>query len=82
MAQQKRIQRGTMRLWVRSLALLGGLRIRRCRELGCRVTDAAQIWRGCGCGVGRRLQLQLDPYAAGVALKRQKTKNKIKIKLK
>ena len=26
--QQKQIQRGTMRLWVRSLALLSGLRIR------------------------------------------------------
>ena len=33
MAQQKRIQLGTMRFWVLSLALLSGLRIRHCREL-------------------------------------------------
>ena len=33
--QQKRIRLGTMRLWVRSLALLGGLRIWHCRELWC-----------------------------------------------
>ena len=31
-----------MRLWVRSLALLCGLRIRRCRELWCRL----QTWLG------------------------------------
>ena len=33
MAQQKQIRLGTMRLWVRSLAWLSGLRIRCCREL-------------------------------------------------
>ena len=32
-AQQKRIQLGTLRLWVRSLALLSGLRILHWREL-------------------------------------------------
>ena len=37
MAQQKRIQLGTMRLQVRSLALLSGLRIQRCRELWYRL---------------------------------------------
>ena len=36
MAQQKRILLGTMRLQVRSLALLRGLRIWRCLELWCR----------------------------------------------
>ena len=36
MAQQKQIQLGTMKLWVRSLALLSGLRIQRCHELWCR----------------------------------------------
>ena len=36
MAQRKRIQLRTVRLWVRSLALLSGLRIQRCRELWCR----------------------------------------------
>ena len=35
-AQWKRIQLGTMRLRVQSLALLSGLRIQRCRELWCR----------------------------------------------
>ena len=43
-----------------SLALLGGLRIRRCRELVVQFADTAHILRGCGCGVGRRLQLQFD----------------------
>ena len=42
MVQQKRIQLGTMRLWVRSLASLRGLRIWRCRELWCR----SQTWPG------------------------------------
>ena len=35
-AQQKQIQLGTMRSRVRSLPLLSGLMIRRCRELWCR----------------------------------------------
>ena len=35
MAQGKRIQLGTMRLQVRSLASLSGLRIQHCRELWC-----------------------------------------------
>ena len=35
-AQSKRIRLGTMRLQVRSLASLSGLRIRRCCELWCR----------------------------------------------
>ena len=35
-AQRKQIQRGTMRLWVPSLASLSGLTIRRCRALRCR----------------------------------------------
>ena len=35
-AQQKGIRLGTMKLRVRSLALFGGLRIWRCRELWCR----------------------------------------------
>ena len=55
-AQWKQIQLGTMGLRVRSLALLSGLGIRRCRELLVWVTDAAWIW--CGCGCGQHLQLQ------------------------
>ena len=35
-AQQKQIRLGTMKLWVRSLASLSGLRSRHCRELWCR----------------------------------------------
>ena len=34
--QQKQIQLGTTRLWLRSLASLHGLRIWHCRELWCR----------------------------------------------
>ena len=36
MPQQKRIQLGTMRFWVQSLASLSGLRTWRCFELWCR----------------------------------------------
>ena len=36
-AQQKQIQLETIRLWVRSLASLSGLRIQRCRELWYRL---------------------------------------------
>ena len=81
MAQQKRIRLGTMKLRVRSLASLRGLRIRRCCELWC-VADMAWIWCGCGCGVGWQLQLQFDPlawersHAAGVALNVKKKKKK------
>ena len=42
--QWKRIRPGTMRLWVRSLALLSGLRIQCCRELWYR----SQTWLGAG----------------------------------
>ena len=49
---------GTMRLWVRSLALLSGLTIRRCRELCCRLQKrlgshiaVALAWAGsCSSG--------------------------------
>ena len=44
-AQRKQIRLGTMKLRVRSLALLSGLR----------------IWHCCGCGVGQQQQLRLDP---------------------
>ena len=46
-AQQKRIRLVSMRMQVRSLALLSGLRIRRCRELWCR----SQMWLGSGVAV-------------------------------
>ena len=45
--QWKRIQSGTMRLWVRSLASLSGLRIWHCHELWYR----SQIRLGSGIAV-------------------------------
>ena len=60
MAQQKRIRLGTMRLQVRSLTSLSGLRIRRCCELWHRLVATALIqpvaWE--------------PPYAVGSALKK------------
>ena len=47
MAQWKRIQLETMRLRVRSLALLSGLKIQRCHELWCR----SQMQLGSGVAV-------------------------------
>ena len=66
MAQQKRIQLGTMRFWVRSLPSLSGLRILSC----C----------GCGVGIGVALIRPLawePPYAAGAAPKSKKKKKKV-----
>ena len=37
MVQWKQIRLGTMRVWVRSLASLSGLKIQRCCELWCRL---------------------------------------------
>ena len=49
-------------LRVQSLALLSGLRIRRCHELLCKLqTRPARIASCCGSGVGWWLQLWLDP---------------------
>ena len=58
-AQWKHIQLVSMRMWVQSLALLSGLRIKDQVLLWAVVyiTDVAWIPRGCGCGVGRQLQL-------------------------
>ena len=47
MAQQKRIQLGTMGLWVWSLDSLGGLGIWCCRELWCE----SQMQLGSGIAV-------------------------------
>ena len=47
MVQRKQIPLGTMTLQVRSLASLGGLRIRHCCELWCR----SQTWLGSGIAV-------------------------------
>ena len=47
MAQKKQIQLGTIMLWVQSLALLSGLRIRCCSEVCCRL----QMQLGSGIAV-------------------------------
>ena len=70
MAQRKRTRLGTMRLRVRSLASLSGLRVRRCRELWRRLAATALIgplaWE--------------PPDAVGVALKKTKRHRKKKKK--
>ena len=77
MTQQKPIQLGTMRLQVRTLASLSGLRIRCCHELQCR-KDLALLWLWLeAAGLIRPLAWGL-PYAMGAALKEQKTKKKSK----
>ena len=82
-AQQKWIQPRTMRLWVRSLALLSGLRIWHCCECGvsrrCGL-DPALLWRWCRpAAVAWIGPLAWEPpCAAGVALKSKKRKKKKK----
>ena len=49
-----------MRMWVRSLAFLSGLRIQCCWNLCCRSQILPQIWRGCG--ISWQLQLQFSSY--------------------
>ena len=84
MAQRKRIRLGTMRLLVRSLALLNGLRIWHCRKLWCR----SQMWLRSGLAVAVAVAVagscssdwtpSLDPpYVTGAALKKQKIKERI-----
>ena len=59
----KRIRLVSMMVWVRSLALISGLRIQCCCELWC--SSQMRLGSGveCGCGVGQQLQLQFDPEA-------------------
>ena len=61
-AQRKRIQLGTVRLQVRSLALLSGLRIWHCHELWCRW----QKWLGGGMAVAVAGCGQLLPAAVAL----------------
>ena len=71
--QRKRIQLGIMRLRVRSLALLRGLRIQRCHELGCR--SQMQLRSGVAVALAEAggysyFPLALEPpYAMSAALK-------------
>ena len=75
-----------MKLWVQSLALLSGLRIQHCCELGVglrRSSDPALLWlwhRLMATAPVRPLAWE-PPYAAGVALEKD-TKKKTKKKRK
>ena len=75
MAQWKRIQLGTKRWWVQSLASLSALRIRHYRELWYRL----QTWLGSSVAVAVAVALigplaWEPPCVAGAALKKQKKK--------
>jgi len=77
-AQRKRIQLGTMRLQVRSLASLSGLRIWRCHELWC----SSQLWRRLEATALIRSLVWGPPYAVDAGLKMAKDKKKKKKKKK
>jgi len=82
----KRIQLGTVRLRVQSLALLSGSRIQSCHELWyrsqTRASDLAllsglRIMRCCGCGVGSNSTPSLGTYiCCWCSPKKQKKKKK------
>ena len=68
-----------MRTWVRSLALLSGLRIQRCRELWCKCRHSSDLvllwlWRRLAAVALIQPPTWELPYVVGVALKRQKKK--------
>ena len=85
--QWKRIRLGTIRLRVRSLTLLSGLRIRRCCELWCRSksgSDLVLLWLWCGpAAVAPIGPLAWEyPYTMGAAPRRKKRKKIIHIPIK
>ena len=51
----------TMRMQVRSLALLSGLKDLVLPQAGVQVADAAEVWCCCGCGAGQKVQPRFDP---------------------
>ena len=70
-----------MRLWLRSLALLSGLRIWSCHGVGHRCgLNLALLWLWCRLAETAPIRpLAWEPlYAVGVALKRQKDRKKKK----
>jgi len=76
-AQGKQIQLGIMRLRVRSLASLSGLKIQHCHELWRRSkTQLELLWLWCRPAATTLIRPPAweSPYATGVALKRRKTK--------
>ena len=81
MAQWKRIRLGTMRSWVRSLALLSGLSIAVSCGVGHRHSSDPMLlwlWRRLAATALIRPLTWEPAYDTGAALKRQKTKNKNK----
>ena len=81
MVQWKQIQLGTMRLQVRSLASLSGLRTQCCFELWCRLQTRLGpllLWLWCRLAATAPIRPLAwePPYAAGAAQKNsRKTKN-------
>ena len=76
----KGIRLASMRMWVPSLASLGGLRVRVAMSCGV-VHKCGLIAHCCCCGspaaVSRIPPLAWElPYATGVTLKKKKNKNK------
>ena len=75
-----------MRLWVRPLASLSGLRFRCCCELWCRsqmqLRSCIALWLWCRPGATALIRPLAwePPYAVGAALKRPKKKQKTKTK--
>ena len=72
-----------MRLRVRSLALLSGLRIQCCCELWCKLQmriGSALLWLWCRPAATAPIRplAREPPYATGAAVKRQKEKEKRK----
>ena len=84
-AQWKRIRTVSMRMWVRSLALLSGLGIWRCCELWCSSQTRlgsciAVLWRRPAATAPIIPLAWEPPYAMGPALKK-KTKDQKKKKI-
>ena len=76
-AQQKQIQLGSMRTWVRTLASLSGLRIWRCQDCGVgyrHASDPALLWLWCRpAAVAPTQPLGFElPYPPGAAMKKKK----------
>ena len=78
MEQGKQIRLESIRLYVPSLALLSGFRIRHCCELWCRLqmgSDPVLLWLWLWCRPAAVAPIQAlaweTPYASGAALKKQ-----------
>ena len=59
-SQQEQTRLAPTRMWVQSLALLIELRIRRGRELWCRLQTQLRPWVAVAVAVGQQLQLLLN----------------------